>query len=153
MENQNEQQLEALIHSQLRELPCRKAPAALASRVMAAIRTRACQPWYRRSFWSWPVCAQAGFLALMVLGIACLFPAVEAAGNLLGNSGWMRQLEEYLGLLKALYGAFSSLEEALVLVLRKGMNPVLMAVSALTICMYLCCIGAGTMLLRVMHKR
>ncbi len=153
MENQHDQQLEAFVRNQLRALPSCKAPATLAPRVMAAIKARAFLPWYKRSFWAWPAGAQAGFLALMVVGIVCLYPALQAVCELTGHSAWMRHLEEYVALLKSCCAVLSDLEEALILVLRKGMNPVLMTVTAFTICMYLCCIGAGTMLLRVMHKR
>jgi hypothetical protein len=49
------EQLEKLIHSNLRALPDRRAPRSLESRVHAAIETRAALPWWKQSFAQWPV--------------------------------------------------------------------------------------------------
>ena len=57
-----DKQLEAAISRELKALPELAAPAALASRVMAAIEQRARVPWYRRSWQTWPVALRRCFV-------------------------------------------------------------------------------------------
>ena len=61
---ENNNGLERLIHRTLRELPLRRAPHSLESRVLTAIAQRAALPWWRRSFGHWPPPARIAFLVL-----------------------------------------------------------------------------------------
>lgn len=58
----NHEQLERLIHRTLRELPPRRAPRSLETRVMAELERRAALPWWRQNFAHWPVAARITFL-------------------------------------------------------------------------------------------
>ena len=58
----HEEKLERLIHRTLRELPLRRAPGTLETRVLAELARRAALPWWRKSFVHWPVPARAIFL-------------------------------------------------------------------------------------------
>lgn len=53
---------ETRFHRALRSLPDRRAPASLEERVMAELARRAAQPWWRRSYLSWPMPLRAAFL-------------------------------------------------------------------------------------------
>ena len=61
--------LERCVHEALHELPVRPAPASLRPRVMDAVRARAAQPWYARTWHAWPPAASAavGLASVLVL--------------------------------------------------------------------------------------
>lgn len=63
---ENEQRLERTIHRTLRELPARRAPRSLESRVLAELARLEALPWWRRSFVHWPLPARLAFLLLSV---------------------------------------------------------------------------------------
>jgi hypothetical protein len=69
------EQLERLIHHTLRDLPARRAPRSLESRVLAALAQRAALPWWRQDFAHWPMTARAAFL-LGSLGVVLLVTGV-----------------------------------------------------------------------------
>lgn len=56
------EELEKLIHENLRALPNRRAPRTLEGRVLAAIEARAARPWWQKSFAQWPVAMRCLFL-------------------------------------------------------------------------------------------
>ena len=56
-------ELERLIHRELRALPARRAPRTLESRVLAALEQRTALPWYRQGWSYWPATVRAAFLA------------------------------------------------------------------------------------------
>lgn len=58
------EELEKLIHQNLRALPDRAAPRSLESRVLAAIEARQSLPWWRQSFAHWPMAARGAFLVV-----------------------------------------------------------------------------------------
>lgn len=77
------EQLEKLIHQNLRALPDRRAPRSLESRVLAAIEARAALPWWQQSFRAWPVAARAAFL---LVSAALLFAVVRLVPGFDGSS-------------------------------------------------------------------
>lgn len=58
----NHEKLERLIHRTLRDLPPRRAPRTLESRVLAELDRLAALPWWRQNFAHWPVAARLAFL-------------------------------------------------------------------------------------------
>ena len=58
--------LERFIDRTLHDLPLRRAPPALLSRVLAATGQRAVSAWWRRTFDRWPVAAQSAFVVVAV---------------------------------------------------------------------------------------
>ena len=58
----NSDDLERFIDQKLRELPQRRAPSTLESRVLAELARRAALPWWRRHFAQWPLAARVAFL-------------------------------------------------------------------------------------------
>jgi hypothetical protein len=80
-----EQKLERVLHQTLRELPLRKAPITLESRLVEELARRAALPWWRGSFVHWPVAARvafvllcAGLVAATILGGASAFIGVRS---------------------------------------------------------------------------
>lgn len=64
MERMNPEQLEKMVHSALRSLPDRRAPAALEARVRAAIEAQAAIPWWHKAYAYWPAPVRVAFLVL-----------------------------------------------------------------------------------------
>jgi hypothetical protein len=68
---QPEDNIEAWADTVLRQLPGRRAPATLASRVLGEIRARQVTPWYRQPWSTWSPSLQAATagLAVALLGL------------------------------------------------------------------------------------
>ena len=64
MNPSEDKNLEELIARVVRDLPARRAPMTLESRVMQAIAAREALPWWRKSFVHWPFLVRVGFLGL-----------------------------------------------------------------------------------------
>ena len=78
--------LERLIDRELRALPQPRAPRTLLPRVLAAVDEAARQPWYSRTWLTWPVGAQVASVVLLLAtlgGAALLLPTVQAAAGAL----------------------------------------------------------------------
>ena len=78
--------LEAAIHTMLRRVPDRRAPAGLEGRVFAEIARRAALPWWRKSFAHWPSPARMAFVAGSALAAILVVAGVVALGRSQGAS-------------------------------------------------------------------
>jgi len=67
-----EQDLEKLMECELRSLPTPRAPETLAPRVMGTIAARAALPWYRRTWFEWPLGWRVAAAALTVTFLVAL---------------------------------------------------------------------------------
>jgi hypothetical protein len=67
--------LERLLDRTLRELPVRRSPTTLESRVLAELARRATLPWWRRSLAHWPQSARIAFVSMSVLLTGLAFVA------------------------------------------------------------------------------
>lgn len=141
------------LHEQLRQLPLRKAPSTLVPRVMAAIQARRQLPWYKRTWWTWPLSAKILSGVLVVgLGIGTAF----LMGPEMGQSFWGDCLAKLHSVANGLAEALSplvSVIEALGFVLGKVNKAVWIAAAALGGFLYLSCVGLGTMLYRMSYSR
>ncbi|PYM15950.1 MAG: hypothetical protein DME18_02850, partial [Verrucomicrobia bacterium] len=83
MNEQNEKQLEQLVHRELRKLPELPAPETLVHRVMLAVHVKEHQPWWQRSWWSWPRLMKVSSAAACVAAGTALvyFGAADAANS------------------------------------------------------------------------
>ena len=82
--NPNPDKLEKLIHETLRDLPARRAPRSLETRVMAEISRRQALPWWHRSWAYWPAGIRWTFL---VLSAAVAAVIIFGSVNLLQGAG------------------------------------------------------------------
>lgn len=64
MTPQDEKNLERLINATVRDLPPRRAPSSLESRVQAELARRAALPWWHKSFAHWPLAARGAFVVV-----------------------------------------------------------------------------------------
>ena len=98
--NEPTDSLELLLERTLRELPMRRAPLTLESRVLGELQRRAALPWWRRSFAHWPLPARAVFIVICgaLIRLAFLGGAAAVAGvRSLHESGalslsWAREI-------------------------------------------------------------
>jgi hypothetical protein len=98
MERMNPEQLEKMVHSALRSLPNRRAPATLEARVRAAIEAQAAIPWWHKSFACWPAPVRIAFLVLcaglagllVIAGISLQsgFDSVQSSGTFAPVLAW-----------------------------------------------------------------
>jgi hypothetical protein len=63
---QSDERLEHLLGQGLRDLPLRKAPASLETRVFGELARRESLAWWQRSFAHWPVAPRAAFISVCV---------------------------------------------------------------------------------------
>jgi hypothetical protein len=84
--------LERLLDRALRDLPLRRAPPTLESRVFGELRRRAALPWWRRSFGHWPLLARAVFLVICgaLIRLALLGDTTAVAG--VRSLSWTRDI-------------------------------------------------------------
>ncbi len=90
--NDPEETLERRLDRTLRELPMRRAPATLESRVLGELRRRAALPWWRRSFAHWPLLARILFLAICGASIRLAFLGGATAAAGVRSLSWSHQL-------------------------------------------------------------
>ncbi len=69
---EREEKLESLIHRTLRDLPHRRAPATLVSRVFGELQRRAELPWWRRGFAQWSPATRFSFVIVSVAAMTLM---------------------------------------------------------------------------------
>jgi hypothetical protein len=110
--SEGERGLERLLERTLRELPLRRAPLTLESRVLAELARRAALRWWRRSFAHWPQAARAAFVSMCVILAWLAFAAggwTVSGLRSLHEGGvwpmpWARQAVEVMGIARWLSG-------------------------------------------------
>jgi hypothetical protein len=103
--NESNDPLERLLDRTLHELPLRRAPLTLESRVFSELQRRAALPWWRSSFAHWPLLARAVFLVICGALIRLAFvggDTVVAGVSSLHDSGalspsWAHQVGVLVG--------------------------------------------------------
>jgi hypothetical protein len=90
--NDPNEALARLLDRALRELPMRRAPPTLESRVFGELQRRAALPWWRRSFASWPLLARAAFLVICGALIRLAFLGGTAAVAGVHSLSWAREI-------------------------------------------------------------
>jgi hypothetical protein len=153
MHSEFEKRLEEQIDRELKALPDLPAPATLSRRVLASIQARVRVPWYRRAWQTWPIGLQAASLALLL----ALFGGLCFAGwQLQRMHGYDLVLQESGSLFSgviSLCDAFLSVCGALVLVVRKLGNGVLIAGLAAMGLAWAACLGLGTACVKLAWAR
>ena len=105
MNKMTPEELEKFVHQNLRDLPPRRAPRSLESRVMAALEHRASIPWYHQSWSYWPAAVRATFLALATGVTGALLAGFYVMFNGVDTSTVAAQAGERFSLFTRLYHA------------------------------------------------
>jgi hypothetical protein len=90
--NESHEALERLLDRALRELPLRRAPLTLESRVIRELNRRAALPWWRRNFAHWPLLARAAFLVICGALIWLAFLGCATAVTGVSSLSWVREV-------------------------------------------------------------
>jgi hypothetical protein len=92
--NESREALERRLDRALHDLPLRRAPPTLESRVIRELDRRAALPWWRRSFAHWPLLARAGFLVICAALIRLAFLGGATAVTGVRSLSWVRGVGE-----------------------------------------------------------
>jgi len=153
MNSENEKQLEAAIHRELKALPDLAAPDSLARRVMSAIRQSPARPWYERSWQTWPIALQTVSLVVML----ALFGGLGLAGWELSRAAVtahaVHRLGEFASAFQVAGNVLAVLVNSMVLAVRK-LGAGFMAACFFSLCLaYALCVGLGTVYVRLITGR
>jgi hypothetical protein len=152
MPNKNESELEHFLRRELGRLPDRKAPGTLAPRVLAAIEAKARKSWWQQSFWAWPVAAQTSFVVLLATAAGFLVRLAWMFGGTLSAGASGQSMERVWRLYSSFSEVLVTLGGAISLVLRSVAQPWVWGALAVSFLMYLCCVAAGTVFMRLAWK-
>jgi hypothetical protein len=95
-DNESDDALERLLDHALHDLPLRRAPQTLESRVLRELERRAAMPWWRGSFTHWPPPARAAFLLICAALIWLAFRGGATAAAGLGSLTWTREVAMFM---------------------------------------------------------
>ena len=90
--NDPDDALKDLLDRTLQELPLRRAPPTLESRVLDEIERRAALAWWQRSFTHWPLAARAVFLVICLALIRLAFVGGATAVAGVRSLSWARDI-------------------------------------------------------------
>jgi hypothetical protein len=93
-------ELEALIDSELKALPPLTAPNSLGPRIMAGVTAHQSAPWYRNGWQAWPLALRVAAL----VGLTALFAGLCLAGGIISKSEGVTVASEKVS---GVLGAFS----------------------------------------------
>ena len=146
------EKLERLIHRTLRELPPRRAPHSLESRVMAELERRAALPWWRQSFMHWPVAARvafivtsAGIVKVVLMAVVWAMADFDTAQFTAAFSPQFAWLQSGLDLVATLFNAGGAIFHSIPPLWLYGTATVLAA-------MYAALFGIGAAAYRTLHS-
>jgi len=153
MNEQNEKQLEQLIHRELRKLPELPAPQTLVHRVMLAVHAKEREPWWQRSWWTWPLWAQMTSLATFVACAGLISYLAGAVWGGLNVTSLSTAVSQWLSGYAPIWEALKALFGAVLLVLQKLGQPALFVAGGSLLLVYFLCVGVGTVCFRFAIKR
>jgi hypothetical protein len=153
MNEQNEKQLEQLIHRELRKLPELSAPETLVHRVMLAVHVKERQPWWQRPWLTWPRPVQLGSAALFAATVTALVYFGAQAWQATGIVNPLDKIWQWVGSLSPLWDRLVTIGNAVVSVVQKGGRQYLLIGSGIAVTMYLFCVAAGTAFYRLAFNR
>jgi len=142
--------LERLVHGELRRLPAPRAPPSLLTRIMAAVETSPARPWYTRAWVTWPAGWQAISIAavvLLVTGAAMLGPRVQAV-----SSSAFADIQAFAGGVSDAAPVETTATSARIL-WRTLLEPLATYALVVVVLMFLACAVFGTALNRVVIER
>lgn len=143
--------LEALLDTELKNLPPLQAPASIAINVLSVITARTRLPWWRHSWWDWPVAAKAAFLLIAI----ALAGAAGHGGMVLdeGFASYSEHVTARLSPFASVWETLGTVAGALGLIWEKAAEPFLLHALVGLGFLYLAFLGLGTACFRYVLKR
>lgn len=144
-EHDSERQLEQQVQRLLRSLPPRRAPEALAARVLEQLAQRAAVPWWRRQVSQWPALARVLFA---LVGLTLMLASLAGSTRLPRLPGVANPLLSWPHPLAAPWRIFPELVSTLLHALPTAW---LQAAAMLALLAYLFVLGFGTAAYRLLY--
>ena len=152
MDNNYQDKLEKLIHSELQKLPPLSAPAGLISNTLAAIKEQAGRPWWQQPFLAWhPKARLLLFIVLTALLAAAVF-GVRWVAQFTGLYSLPERLVDSIQSLSPFWEAGLALVNAAGCLLRSISTTWLITVLSLGAFVYLSCLGLGVTCYRLVKQ-
>jgi len=150
MNPEPDHQLDAQIDAALKSLPTLKAPPSFIRSVLARLEEQRQVPWWRRSWWEWPVAAKAAFAVLTLVLAAFL----SGGGFILteGAEAYSRQFAGRFTTSAFQTESVASLWNAGQLLWNQALHPLLHQAAIAALVLYLICVGLGTACYRFATK-
>ncbi len=147
------EELEQLIHRELRALPARRAPRTLEARVRTALAQQAAQPWYHRSWSYWPATVRAAFLATATGLSGAALTALSFASRTPASAALTQQVDAGFQGFTRLVGAGQWLGKFATHLLT-GIPPLWLygGLTAVVAC-YVMCFGLGAVAYRTLYQQ
>ena len=153
MKTKNESELEAIFRNETRKMPGWKAPSRLSERVMAAIAKKAQLPWWKQSFWAWPLYVQiTAFTMLSIISSFIMYLGWIAPGTLFNTPVW-NNMVQLIDRFTVLWSSFLIVINALNSTLKTSLQSWLIIAFLISFFMCLFCLGAGSLVAHMAWKR
>jgi hypothetical protein len=140
MQPEIDQNLERVIHQELRKLPPVKPPELLSLRVLATVRAHQALPWWRKSIWHWPNAVRTVFLIILAGLVAAITSSTWWAPEVAAN---------YSGPLSFV----ATLGNACLVLWKTNLQNVVLFGLVFIAMLYLLCLGAGTIFVQLAVRR
>lgn len=135
----------------LAELPDLEAPASLIGRVNAALAAEAAVPWWRKSWWFWPVSVRVASVALLAATAVLLGLLYVEVREAVLASYWQQAVSEWRMAVDPFVQLFHALGRAAEMTVRQLCGTACIFVAAASLGLYLLCVGVGTALYRTLR--
>ena len=147
------EQLEQLMHRELRKLPELRAPETLVHRVMLAVHAKERQRWWQRPWQTWPLAAQWISSAMFAAAVVALIYFGAQAWQLAGIGNPLDKIWLWILSLGPLWDWLVAQVNAVALIIQKGGQLYLFIGLGVAATMYLLCLATGTACYRLALTR
>lgn len=153
MKSELPSELERLLREELRHLPGYKAPKSLSAGVMAAIQARSQVAWWRQPIWTWALPVRIAFLALLSACVGWLLYSLWQFTSGVNEIIMPAPITHFLAVVSGVADVLGVLAQAVSVVLTSSLQPWVWGIGGAVLFLYLCCLGAGTMFMRLAWRR
>jgi len=153
MKRTNESELEDFFRNETRKMPGWKAPSGLSSRVISAIEAKARLPWWKQSFWAWPIVVQvAAITVLSCVSAFIIYLGWIAPATVTSTAVW-NEWSYFLDRFGQVWNAIRILANAFNLAMKTSLQFWLIMAFLVSCFMCLFCLGAGSLVAHMAWKR
>ncbi len=131
------------------DLPNLEAPEALIPRVLERLRELDAAPWWHQAWWAWPRPVQVISVLMSALGVVMLSLMYVEVRDALAASYFQSAWREWLAAWEPVSRLMTTLGAAAGLVMERLCGVACIVVAVMCLCLYLSCVGLGTVLYRL----
>jgi hypothetical protein len=149
MEAEDQPEFAGRLHRELRQLPPLKAPQTLIPRVVSAIESKACQPWWKKSWAQWPPLARLFFVLLSAPVAGAILYFAFRLSNGMSLETIQPKVVNSFNFLAPVWHLIVALGNAFLLLIRSGGQLFIWITLGFLAAIYLSCVGLGTFCYRI----